>query len=144
MYVGLGLYRGGMKSSADLGWSKSSKVVASQISKVRRSAKANGYSLFSYESLYKKTCRYEVKNMLNRIAAVKISGASKTLEKGSRMKLKASVWPLRLGQGVTWKSSNKKVATISKKGVVKARKSGKVKIYAIKGRKRAAFTIQIP
>ena len=32
---------------------------------------------------------------------------------------------------VTWKSSNKKVATVSKKGVIKAKKAGTVKITAI-------------
>ena len=48
------LYRGGMKDASDRGWRKSKKIIASQISKIRRSEKAYGYILFSYESLYKK------------------------------------------------------------------------------------------
>lgn len=143
MYIGLGLYRGGMKDSADIGWGRSSKVVASLISKTRRSEKASGYALYSYESLYKKACRYEVRNMLSRISKVTIAGSRGAMKPGQKRKLKASVWPLRLGQNVVWKSSNKKVAVVSRKGVVKAKKKGTVKIYAIKGRRRAAIRLNV-
>lgn len=143
MYIGLGLYRGGMKDSSDIGWSKSSKVVASEISKTRRSAKVSGYALFSYESLYKKSCSTEVRNLLSRISTIKITGARGLLKKGKKIVLKASIWPLRLGQSVLWKSSNKKIASVSKKGVVKAKKKGIVKIYAIKGNRKATVKIRI-
>lgn len=143
MYIGLGLYRGGMRDSMDIGWGRSSKVVASEISKTRRSAKVSGYVLFSYESLYKSACRKEVNSLLARISTVKISGNVKTLEPGQTVSLKASVWPLRLGQGVTWKSSNKNVATVSSSGVVRAKQSGTVKIYAKKGVRKACVTIRI-
>ncbi len=143
MYVGLGLYRGGMKDSSDIGWRRSSKVVASEISKTRRSDKVSGYSLYSYESLYKKSCRKEVKNLLSRISTVKISASAKTLKCGSILKLQAAVWPLRLGQSVTWKSSDRQIAIVSKKGVVRARKRGTVRIYASKGSRRAGVTIQV-
>lgn len=39
MYIGLALYRGGMKDASDRGWRKSKKIIASQISKIRRSEK---------------------------------------------------------------------------------------------------------
>lgn len=143
MYIGLGLYRGGMRDSMDIGWSRSSKVVASEISKTRRSAKVSGYVLFSYESLYKTACRKEVKNLLARISTVKISGNAETLEPGQTMNLKASVWPLRLGQSVTWKSSDPDIATVSSRGIVRAKSEGTVKIYAKKGTKKASVTIRI-
>lgn len=143
MYIGLGLYRGGMRDSYDIGWKRSSKVVASEISKTRRSDKVSGYALYSYESLYKSSCRKEVKNLLSRISTVKISSGSKTLKRGSTLKLNAAVWPLRLGQSVTWKSSNRKIATVSRKGIVRARKKGTVKIYAWKGSRRANVVIQV-
>lgn len=144
MYIGLGLYRGGMKDSSDLGWGRSSKVVASEISKTRRSSGVSGYSLFSYESLYKKACQKEVKNMLSRISTVKIKAASgRKMKRGQRVKLTASVWPLRLGQSVTWKSSNRKIATVSQRGVVRARKKGTVKMYAKKGSRKAVIRIQV-
>lgn len=145
MYIGLGLYRGGMKDSSDLGWGRSSKVVASEISKTRRSSGISGYSLFSYESLYKKACQKEVKNMLSRISTVKIKAAAsgRKMKRGQRVKLTASVWPLRLGQSVTWKSSNRKIATVSQRGFVRARKKGTVKIYAKKGSRKAVIRIQV-
>lgn len=143
MYVGLGLYRGGMSDSFDIGWKRSSKVVASEISKTRRSSKISGYSLYSYESLYKTSCRKEVKNMLARISTVKISGGGSTMQCGTTMKLKASVWPLRLGQSVIWQSSNRTIASVSKKGVVKAKKKGTVRIYAKKGSRKAVLRIKI-
>lgn len=144
MYVGLGLYRGGMKDSSDVGWKKSSKVVASEISKTRRTSTVSGYSLFSYESMYKKVCQKEVKNMLSRISTVKVSAPSgKKVKRGQRIKLKASVWPLRLGQSVTWKSSNRKVAVISKNGIVTAKKKGTVKMYAKKGSRKAVIKIRV-
>ncbi len=143
MYIGLGLYRGGMKDSYDLGWRKMSKVVASEISKTRRHAKVSGYALFSYESLYKESCKKEVKNMLERIGKIRISGGKKKLKKGKKLRLSATVWPIRLGQKVTWSSSNKKVAKVSKKGVVKARKKGTVKIMAKKGSVKAVLRIKV-
>lgn len=144
MYIGLGLYRGGMKDSLDRGWRKSSKVVASQISKTRRSAKVSGYSLFSYESLYKSSCRKEVKNMLTRISTVTISGAdNSSIKPGQKLALTASVWPLRAGQSVEWKSSDKSVATVSANGVVTARSAGTVTIYAKRGSRKAAVRIQV-
>ena len=142
MYIGLGLYRGGMRDSYDIGWKRSSKVVASEISKTRKYADVSGYSLYSYESLYKKACRNEVKNMLARISTVKITGGN-SVKRGQRLKLKASVWPLRLGQSVTWSSSSKRIATVSKSGVVKAKKRGTVKIYAKKGSRKAYIRIQV-
>ncbi len=143
MYIGLGLYRGGMKDSADLGWRKSSKVIASQISKTRRSAKVSGYSLFSYESLYKKTCRKEVKNMLSRISAVAISGGKQSIKAGETLALKASACPLRLGKAITWTSSDKSVASVSSNGVVKAKSAGTVTIYASWKNRKAALQIQV-
>ncbi len=143
MYIGLGLYRGGMNDRLDTGWKKSSKVVASEISKTRRSSKVSGYALFSYESLYKTSCQKEVRNLLKRISKVKISGNKKTLKRGSRMSLKASVWPLRLGQSVVWRSSNKKIATVSGSGVVRAKKKGVVRIRAIKGSRKVSVKIRI-
>lgn len=144
MYIGLGLYRGGMKDSLDRGWRKSSKVVASQISKTRRSAKVSGYSLFSYESLYKSSCRKEVKNMLTRISTVTISGADNSnMKQGQKLALTASVWPLRVSQSVEWNSSDKSVATVSANGVVTARSAGTVTIYAKRGSRKAAVRIQV-
>lgn len=62
-----------------------------------------------------------------------------TLQVGKTVKLKASVKPSKKKKKVTFKTSNKKVATVSKKGVVKGKKAGKATITAkIKGTKKKA------
>lgn len=63
---------------------------------------------------------------------IKLNKKSVTLWKGKKVKLKVSGTKKK----VTWKSKKKRIATVSKKGVVTARKAGKVKIIAkVAGRK---------
>ena len=50
------------------------------------------------------------------------------LKKGNKVKLKAKLKPANATEKVTFKSSNKKVAKVTKNGVVKAVKKGKCKI----------------
>lgn len=61
-------------------------------------------------------------------ASVKISPSAVTLYKGQSKALKASV--SGPGKKVTWKSSNKSIATVSSKGRVTAKKKGTVTISA--------------
>lgn len=65
-------------------------------------------------------------------------GAKKrTVKTGSRLKLSAD-------PGVTWKSSDKKIAAVSSKGIVKVKKkTGKVKITAVAGKGKAVFTLNV-
>ena len=51
-----------------------------------------------------------------------------TLKKGSTFKIKASVSPKSASKKLTFKSSKKKIATVSKSGKIKAKKVGKAKI----------------
>ena len=62
------------------------------------------------------------------------------LQKGKRLKLKAKFKPKKTTQKkIIWKSSKKKIAKVSKKGVVTALKLGKTKITAkVKGTKKKA------
>ena len=58
---------------------------------------------------------------------IKLNKTSLTLKKGKKSTLKIlNVY----GKNITWKSSNKKIATVSAKGVVKAVKKGKAVITA--------------
>lgn len=76
--------------------------------------------------------------------SIKIKGkAKRTLKKGKKITLKATVKPSNSTDKVTWKSSKTKVATVSKKGVVKAKKKGKTVITAIAGKKKAKVTITV-
>jgi uncharacterized protein YjdB len=58
-----------------------------------------------------------------------------TIKKNKKYTLKATVKPKNSTQKVTWSSSNKKIATVSSKGVVTAKKKGTVYITAKSGSK---------
>ena len=71
---------------------------------------------------------FTIKVMKGAVKSIKIKGARKTLKVGKQMKLKAVV---KAGKGkpvnkkVKWSTNNKKYATVSSKGVVKAQRAGK-------------------
>lgn len=63
------------------------------------------------------------------VTGVKLNITQKTIRKGKTVTLKATVSPMEAAnKNVTWISSNKKIATVSSKGVVKGVKNGKVTI----------------
>jgi len=75
---------------------------------------------------------------------VKLNKKKATLYAGLTLTLKATVMPSKAKTTLTWTSSNKKVATVSKKGVVKAIKPGKVKITVkTSNGKKATITITV-
>lgn len=61
-----------------------------------------------------------------------LSKTSVKLDAGKSVRLKVKKAE---GKKVTWKSSNKKIATVSKKGLVKAKKAGKCTVTAKVGKK---------
>ncbi len=76
-----------------------------------------------------------------KVKTIKFTNATnyvKTIKKGAMVKLKISVSPSRASKKMKFKSSNKKVATISQKGVIKAKKKGTTYItaYARDGSKK--------
>ena len=68
------------------------------------------------------------------------------ISKHSRVKLSVKYSPKKIKDTVTWKSSNKKVATVTNIGVVTARKTGKATITAkVKGKKATCkVTVKVP
>lgn len=63
-----------------------------------------------------------------KVTSIKITGISKKIAAGKKIKLKAAVNPFNAAnKTVTWTSSNKKYATVNAKGVVKTKKAGKNK-----------------
>lgn len=61
MYIGLGLYRSGTKSPADLGWSRKSNNIVSQIKQLKRKG-CEGFVLFSSSYLYNSSSQKEADN----------------------------------------------------------------------------------
>ena len=63
-----------------------------------------------------------------KVSKIKFATKTKTLKVSKKIKLKLKITPANAtNKKVTWKSSNKKYATVSNSGVVKAKKAGKGK-----------------
>lgn len=79
------------------------------------------------------------------ITKIQISG-TKYLVKGKKTQLSAIVYPESVSQNVVWKSSDTKIATVNKNGIVKGKKAGKVTITAVSkedSRKKKTFKITV-
>ena len=70
---------------------------------------------------------------------VKLNITKATLSVGGSINLKL----LNNKKKVTWKSSNKKVASVTKKGKVKAKKKGKASIVARVGKKKYTCKVTV-
>lgn len=97
----------------------------------------------------KKPVAGNTKKPVVKVSKIKISGDSKKIAVGKKIKLKVSVLPKNAAnKSVTWKSSNKKVATVSSSGVVTMKKGSggkKVTITATAkdgSGKKATYTLQ--
>ncbi|MDO4632933.1 MAG: Ig-like domain-containing protein [Eubacteriales bacterium] len=64
-----------------------------------------------------------------------------TLKKGKSKKLDVKLSPITSTEKITYKISNKKIAAVNKKGVVKAKKKGTAKIQIKSG--RITFTVKV-
>lgn len=87
----------------------------------------------------------EIKTQKAPVKTEKISGLSKAvqLKKGAKKTLKPVLQPITSQQKVTYQSSDKKVAVVSSKGVIKAKRPGKAKITVKSGTKKYIVTIKV-
>ncbi len=105
--------------------------IATVSSKGKVKAKSNGVT-YVRAKVGKKTltCKVTVKSP-TKPTKVKLNKTSLTLKVGGTSTLTATVKPTGIkDSSVTWKSSNKKVATVTKNGKVKAKKTGTATITA--------------
>ena len=86
-----------------------------------------------------------VKVQKKTVATSKITGLQKKviLKKGSKLTLKPSRTPITSTQKFTYKTSNKKIATVNSKGVITAKKAGKAKITVRSGKKKFTVTVTV-
>ena len=79
------------------------------------------------------------------VKTTKITGiASKaTLKKGKKLTLKPVISPITSLQKVTYTTSNKKVATVTAKGVITAKKKGTATITVKSGSKSKKIKIKV-
>lgn len=67
-----------------------------------------------------------------KVTEITLNKKSTSMYVGQKITLKvAKVKPAKASKGVTWKSSNSEIATVSAKGKVTAKKAGTVKITAV-------------
>lgn len=86
-----------------------------------------------------------VKVQKSTVKTTKIQGLNKeiTLKKGARIALKPVLQPLTSQQKISYSSSNKKVAAVSSKGSVKAKKTGKTTITVKSGNKKYKIKVTV-
>lgn len=81
-----------------------------------------------------------------KVATKKLSATvstKQTLKKGKKVTLKVAKTPFTAQDTVKWTSSNKKVATVTSKGVVKGLKKGTATITAKAGKKAVKFKVTV-
>ena len=74
---------------------------------------------------------------------IKLNRKKLTLKKGKTFKLKVTLTPTDSQDKIVYRTSNRKIATVSKTGKIKAKKKGKVKITVISGKKKAVCTVKV-
>ena len=102
------------------------KVTTKKAGKVTITAKADGKS---------KKCVITVKKAPNKIT---LNAKKKTLKKGKKFQIKAKLPKNTASYKITYKTSNKKVATVSASGKVTAKKKGKAIITVTTFNKKKA------
>lgn len=91
----------------------------------------------------KKTVKVKVQASAVKTTKITVSNRNVTVQKGKRVTLKPVVTPFTSRQTVTYTSSNKKIATVSSKGVVTGKKKGTVKITVKSGNKSIKVTVRV-
>lgn len=87
------------------------------------------------------TCKVTVKVVSTK--SIKLNKSKLTIKKGKKATLKATLSPKTSTDSLVWKSSNKKVATVTSKGVVKGIKAGKTTITVKAGKKTAKCVVTV-
>ena len=114
-------------------WKSSNTKIATVSSTGKVTAKAAGtvtITCMAKDGSGKKAiCRITVKNPVIKVTKITLNKTKATLVKGESMSLKATVTPTNTtNKGVTWKSSNTRIATVSSTGKVIAKAVGTVTI----------------
>ena len=123
-------------------WSSSNKKVATVDKNGKIVAKGNGKATITVKTAngkkatVKVTVKQATKKVVLKVGKKVVTGKTYTLKKGKKATVKATVTDAKGkkvtsgNQKITWTTSNKKVATISKSGKITAKKAGTVKITA--------------
>ncbi|MBQ7116743.1 MAG: Ig-like domain-containing protein [Clostridia bacterium] len=118
-------------SSKSVSWSSSDKSVATVSKSGKITAKKPGTAIITVKTKsggYKATCKVTVKKYV-KLKSFKLNKTSVSIKDGKTYTLKPVFTPSKASvKDLTWKSSNKSVATVSSKGVIKGVNPGKCTI----------------
>ncbi len=126
-------------------WKSSNKKIVTVSKKGKIKAKKAGKATITVTLASGKKQKIKVVIKKSAVKTKKISVKSKkiSLKKGAKFSLKATVNPFTSLQKLSYLSSDSKVATVSKKGVIKAKKPGKAKITVRSGSKKVVVQLTV-
>ena len=126
-------------------WTTSNKKVATVASGGKITAKKVGKAKITVILTSGKKAVVNVTVQKTAVKTTKISGLKKrvSLKRKQKLTLKPVISPITSVEKVTYKSSNKKVATVSSKGVITAKKKGTAKITVKSGKKSYTVTVKV-
>ena len=131
MYIGVALYKAGVKSIIDVGWTKRTDNIADQYDKINQFA-CDGLVFFSCQDLFRNAGKKEFANYAKKLTGLKLLKKKVTIRKNSSYKLnKQLTINKKYKSRIRYLSSKPGIATVSSKGVIKAKKKGKAVIYVI-------------
>lgn len=107
--------------------------------------KKNGSTTVTVTLRSGKKAVVKVKIQKSEVKTTRISGLSSkvTLKVKKRITLKPVISPITSVQKIAYATSNKNIATVSSKGVITAKKAGKVKITVKSGSKKYVITVTV-
>lgn len=114
--------------------------------KIKAKKKGTAKLTVTLASGKKATAKVKVQKGAVKTTKVTVNASSLVLLKGGNYTLNTTLAPLTTQQKVTYSSSNNKVATVSSKGVVTAKKKGTANITVKSGskKKKIKITVQVP
>ena len=124
---------------------KVSGVKSSGSFKVTANAKKTGRTYLTITTTTGLTTKVLVSVQKGAVKTKSIKGLSKSVSvvKGKSLTLKPTLEPVNSPEKITYTSSNKKVATVSAKGVVKGVKPGTAKITVKSGSKKVVVRVKV-
>lgn len=136
---------GMVKGDKVVSWTSSDKKVVTVTNKGKITAKKVGKATITVKTEKGATATLKVTVQKKAVALKKISVDKKkvTLTAGKSTTLVVTKSPITAQDKVTFKTSNKKVATVSKSGKITAKKAGKATITVKAGKKSVKVTVTV-
>ena len=134
-------------------WKSSNKKIVTVSSKGKITGKKKGKAVITVKLLSGKTTKFTVKvqNGIVETSSIKVVNKATdtklpketSLKVKKKLSLKTTVAPVTSRQKVTYSSSNKKIAEVTSKGVITAKKKGTAVITVKSGKKTVKIKVKV-